>query len=43
MTSCHEPDEHCDDPQDHFEVTTLISGIFRTMDEPRFDEGWAKA
>lgn len=29
--------------QDHFEVTTLISGLFRTMDERRFDEGWAGA
>ncbi|MEB8338542.1 nuclear transport factor 2 family protein [Streptomyces endophyticus] len=28
---------------DHFEITTLISGIFRTMDEQRFDEGWAEA
>ncbi|MYS91289.1 MULTISPECIES: nuclear transport factor 2 family protein [Streptomyces] len=30
-------------PRDHFEITTLISGFFRTMDERRFDEGWAGA
>ncbi|MFD9030683.1 nuclear transport factor 2 family protein [Streptomyces sp. NPDC059567] len=29
--------------QDHFEITTLISGFFRVMDERRFDEGWADA
>ncbi|MBT2441840.1 nuclear transport factor 2 family protein [Streptomyces sp. ISL-36] len=30
-------------PQDHFEITTLISGFFRAMDERRFEEGWARA
>ncbi|MET9595500.1 nuclear transport factor 2 family protein [Streptomyces sp. NPDC006516] len=29
--------------RDHFEITTLISGFFRTMDERRFDEGWSGA
>lgn len=30
-------------PQDHFEIATLISGFFRALDERRFDEGWADA
>ncbi|MFF2503077.1 nuclear transport factor 2 family protein [Streptomyces sp. NPDC058067] len=30
-------------PRDHFEISTLVSGFFRTMDERRFDEGWAGA
>ncbi|MEW2126677.1 nuclear transport factor 2 family protein [Streptomyces sp. NPDC007259] len=29
--------------QDHFEISTLIGGIFRTLDERRFEEGWADA
>lgn len=29
--------------RDHFEITTLISGFFHTMDERRFDAGWAGA
>lgn len=31
------------DLRDHHEITTLISRLFRTMDERRFDEGWAAA
>ncbi|MEU6658768.1 nuclear transport factor 2 family protein [Streptomyces sp. NPDC046821] len=30
-------------PRDHFEISTLISGFFRAMDERRFDAGWAAA
>ncbi|MGW5867076.1 nuclear transport factor 2 family protein [Streptomyces sp. NPDC055239] len=29
--------------RDHFEISTLISGFLRIMDERRFDEGWAGA
>ncbi|MDT0344120.1 nuclear transport factor 2 family protein [Streptomyces litchfieldiae] len=29
--------------RDHVEITTLISGFFRAMDERRFDEGWGGA
>ncbi|MET9378512.1 nuclear transport factor 2 family protein [Streptomyces sp. NPDC002992] len=29
--------------QDHVEISTLISGFFRAMDQRRFDEGWADA
>ncbi|WP_420037579.1 nuclear transport factor 2 family protein [Streptomyces sp. cg28] len=29
--------------RDHSEVATLISAFFRTLDEQRFDEGWAEA
>ncbi|MFD8570116.1 nuclear transport factor 2 family protein [Streptomyces sp. NPDC059639] len=29
--------------RDHFEVATLVSGFFRTLDERRFGEGWARA
>lgn len=29
--------------RDHFEITTVISGFFRAMDERRFEESWAGA
>ncbi|MEU9860737.1 nuclear transport factor 2 family protein [Streptomyces sp. NPDC047971] len=29
--------------RDHFEISALVSGFFRAMDERRFDEGWADA
>ncbi|WP_405455312.1 nuclear transport factor 2 family protein [Streptomyces sp. NBC_00101] len=29
--------------RDHFEIATLISGFFRTMDERRYDGGWPGA
>lgn len=31
------------DPRDHAEIAALISGLFRTLDERRFEEGWADA
>ncbi|MFG3044923.1 nuclear transport factor 2 family protein [Streptomyces sp. NPDC048241] len=31
------------DLRDHFEISALISGFFRVLDERKFEEGWAGA